>query len=74
MSLPCFLAHKERSKSATIKVERKITKKKHSMISNIHHGTESLSYESASTPILSIILTVTKGKELKSAKDLVFWN
>lgn len=44
------------------------------MISNIHPGTESLFYESASTPILSIILTVTKGKELTSAKDLVFWN
>lgn len=37
------------------------------MISNIHHGTESLLCESASALTLSITLIVTKGKELMGA-------
>lgn len=37
------------------------------MISNIHHGMESLLCESASAPTLSVTLIETKGKELIGA-------
>jgi len=72
MSQLCFLADKERSKFTIAKVVRIKQKKiKHSMISNIHHGTESLPCESASAPTPSTTPTATKGNELTGANDPV---